>query len=198
MIIDLITVLLIGLGLYLGYRKGLIKTVFSTLSLIIAIVAALKLSPIVIGLLQKLININPAITFVLGFVLTFLLVMALVRFIGDKLEKLAETASIGGVNKILGAALLGLFYAVLISFGIYFMDRIRLVSDEQKAASFTYPILKPLPQATTEFGNSLKPVFSGFWNKMLETMDAVKEKHDDPGSDTESQPQEKDKSEKSF
>jgi len=176
MILDLATALIVVYGCYQGFNKGLIKTVFSTLSLIIAIVAALKLSPIVIGIMQGLLSINPAITFVLGFVLTFILVMGLVRFVGDKLEKLIESANIGGVNKLLGGALLGLFYAVLVSFAVHFMEKINLVSEEQKSASFTYPLLQPLPKAATSVGNSLKPVFSGFWDKMIDTMDTLKEK----------------------
>ena len=51
MIFDIIVICLIALGFYLGYNRGLIKTVFDTLSLFIAVLAALKLSPIVINLL---------------------------------------------------------------------------------------------------------------------------------------------------
>jgi len=176
MIIDLITVLLVVLGFYQGYRKGLIKTVFATLSLLIGIIAALKLSPIVIGILQNLLSWNPAITFVLGFVLTFILVMMLIRFLGDKLEALLRSLHIGVINKLAGGLLLSLFYAILISFGVFFMDKIELISPDQKAASFTYPFLEPLPEMTKSVGRSLQPVFSEFWDKMIETMDALKEK----------------------
>ncbi|MBT8191421.1 MAG: CvpA family protein [Saprospiraceae bacterium] len=174
MIIDLVAAMLIAYGFYQGFSKGLIKTVFSTLSVIIAIVAALKLSPILISILQNAININPAINFVLGFVLTFIIVMALIRFIGNKLDKLMKSIHIGGVNKVLGGALLGLFYAILISYGIYFMDRVQLISDSQKSASFTYPVLETLPRATQSMGESLKPVFKDFWEAMIDTMDSIK------------------------
>ncbi|NNE26413.1 MAG: CvpA family protein [Saprospiraceae bacterium] len=176
MFIDLVAVLLIAFGFYQGFTRGLIKTVFATLSVIIALVAALKLSPLAIGLLQNTIPINPALNFVIGFVLTFILVMALIRFIGNKLDKLMKSIHIGGVNKILGGGLLGLFYAILISYGLYFMDRIELVGPAQKESSYTYPILKTLPSATQKAGESLKPVFKEFWDAMLETMDAIKTK----------------------
>lgn len=176
MILDLITGLLVAYGFYQGFTKGLIKTVFATLSLIIAVVAALKLSPIVIGILQNTFSLNPAITFVIGFVLTFILVVALVRFIGNKLEKLLESLHIGGLNKLAGGIILGLFYAILISIGVFFIDKVGLLSVEQKEASFTYPLLEPLPRITQGIGESLKPIFSEFWDKMIETMDAIKEK----------------------
>ena len=176
MILDLITGILVVYGFYQGFSNGLIKTVFATLSLIVAIVAALKLSPILIGILQNALSINPAITFVLGFVLTFILIVVIIRFIGKKLEGLMESLHIGGVNKLLGGVMMGLFYALLISIGVFFLDKIELLSDEQKEASFTYPLLEPLPRISQGVGEKLKPVFIEFWDKMIETMDTVKEK----------------------
>lgn len=179
MFLDIITCLLVAFGIYQGFSKGLIKTVFATFSLLIGIVAAMKLSDTVIGILQNAININPAILWVVGFVLTFILVMAIIRFIGTRIEKLMENMHIGGVNKILGGALLGLFYAVLISYGVFLMDKIELLTDDVKQASFTYPLLEPLPRATQGVGDSLKPLFTDFWDKLMETMDAIKEKGDE-------------------
>ncbi len=176
MILDLLTGLLVAYGFYQGFSKGLIKTVFASLSLIIGIVAALKLSPILIGLLQESININPAVSFVIGFVLTFIIVMALVRFIGSRIEKLLESINIGGLDKLLGGILLGLFYAIIVSFAVHFMDKIQLINEETKTASITYPLLKPLPQATAGIGQTLKPVFTEFWDKMMDTMDSLKVK----------------------
>ena len=178
MVLDIVVCLLLAFGFYQGFSRGLIKTVFASLSLLIGIVAALKLSPIVINLLQNAFSINPAITFVAGFVLTFIIVMGLIRFIGNKVEKLLEAVKIGGLNKLAGGILLGGFYALLLSFGVYFMDRVSLLSEELKASSFTYPYLEPLPEMSQGVGEKLKPLFTGFWDKMMETMDTIKEKGD--------------------
>lgn len=43
MILDVFVAIVVSLGFYLGYSRGLIKTVFDSLSLIIGILAALKL-----------------------------------------------------------------------------------------------------------------------------------------------------------
>jgi uncharacterized membrane protein required for colicin V production len=48
MILDLIVAIVITVGFYLGYSRGLIKTVFNSLSLIIGIIAALKISPLML------------------------------------------------------------------------------------------------------------------------------------------------------
>ena len=176
MVIDLVAGLLVAIGFYQGFTKGLINTVFATLSVLIAVVAALKLSPIVIGFLQGIFSFNPAILFVLGFILTFIGTMALVRFVGKKLDKLSKDLNISGVNKLLGGALLGLFYALLISIGLHFMNKIDLLSQSQKDQSFSYAYLEPLPRISAGIGESLKPAFQEFWNALLETMDTIKEK----------------------
>lgn len=176
MILDLITGLLVAFGFYQGFSKGLVKTVFATLSVLVAIIAALKLSPIVIALLQNSISINPAILFVLGFVLTFIVTMALVRFIGNKLESIFKSLQLSGVNKLMGGLVLGLFYAILISFGVFFMNKMSLISDDLKSVSFTYPLLEPLPKITQGVGESLKPMFNEFWDALINTMDTLKEK----------------------
>lgn len=178
MIIDIIAGSLLAFGLYQGYSRGLIKTVFETISIIVAVVAALKLSPLVIHLLQSNINFNPAILFVLGFVLTFILIMIAIRFVGNQLEKLFKSLNINFINKVAGAALMGLFYMILLSFAIYFMDKISLVSEQQKFQSFSYPILKLLPSIAQDLGEALKPLFSEFWDALMDTMDEIKQRAD--------------------
>jgi membrane protein required for colicin V production len=176
MIIDIIAGCLIAFGLYQGFSNGLIKTVFATISIIIAIVAALKLSPILIAVLQENINFNPAILFVLGFVLSFIVIMALIRFIGNRMEKLFEKLYINSINKVAGAAVLSLFYAVLFSFTLHFLNRIELISEQQKSNSYSYPILKPLPEISAGVGRELRPVFTEFWDAFMKTMNDIKEK----------------------
>jgi len=116
---------------------------------------------------------------VLGFVLTFIVVMAIIRFIGARLEKIMEKINIGGLNKLAGGLLLGLFYALLVSFAVHFMDKIQLISDEVKSSSFTYVLLEPLPRAAQDVGETVRPIFSEFWDQMMTTMDTIKEKGDE-------------------
>jgi len=59
------------------------------------------------------------------------------------------------------------------------MDKIELVSDEVKTASFTYPLLEPLPRAAQDIGETFRPIFSEFWDQMMATMDTIKEKGDE-------------------
>jgi len=176
MILDIIVAIVVAFGFYTGYSRGLIKTVFDTLSLLIGIIAALKLSPIVINLLEGLIKTSPAITFLVGIVITFIAVMALVRFIGNKLEDVFEAANINFVNKIAGGGVQALFFAFLLSMALWLMDNLKVLNPATKEQSMTYSLLEPLPEAGKGLFVAVKPVFSNFWNKTMDTMDQIKGK----------------------
>jgi membrane protein required for colicin V production len=174
MLIDLFVAIVIALGFYLGFSRGLIKTVFDSLSLVVGILAALKLSPIMINILQGIIKTTPAITFILGVVITFIGVMALIRFVGKKLEDMLEAVNINIINKLAGGALQGLFFAYLLSLALWLINSLNVLNPETKAASITYPMLEPLPEKGKAVFTSLKPVFKGFWDKTVEAMDGIK------------------------
>jgi len=178
MILDIITLCAIAFGFYQGFSSGLIKTLFSALALFVGIIVAIKFSDVTIGLLQNSLSINPAILFVVGFVLTFVLVMVLIKFIGKTLEKFAKAIQIGSVDKILGGLFMALFYSVIISFAVYFMNKIELIKEDTKTASITYQYLEPLPQATQGIGKVIQPIFNDFWVKMMDTMDSIKDNND--------------------
>jgi membrane protein required for colicin V production len=176
MILDIIVSLVISYGAYVGYSRGLIKTVFDTLSILVAIVASLKLSPIVINVVENVVNTAPAISFIIGIVITFIIVMALVRFIGRKMESLFKATNLNFINKFAGAALQGLFFAIIISFIVLLGDKMSLLKEETKQSSYSYKLLQPLPEKSKEVFEKVKPIFKDFWDKTIEAMDGIKEK----------------------
>lgn len=178
MIIDVLAAILISFGFYLGYQRGLIKTIFDTLSLIIGVLAALKLSPIVIRILQDSLKISPAITFIVGIALTFMLVMLLIRYVGRKAEDLLEAVNINFVNKAAGGVLQALFFSVLLSYAVGLMDKVGAIKDTEKNKSLTYTYLHTLPSISEKLFVAMKPVFQDFWNITVSTMDKLKAKTD--------------------
>lgn len=175
MFIDLIAVIILIYGLYIGYTRGIIKTVFSVVSIFIGILAALKLSPITINILEKLFTIHPGINFLLGFGLTFLLVMMGVRFLGKKLEDIFELAKVNVINKSAGGAIMGMLFLVIFSYILYGTDKLNLLSASAKEKSISYSFLSTLPSKTEATFSKIKPLFEGFYNKVTETFKDIKE-----------------------
>lgn len=173
MILDLIVAIVITIGFYLGYSRGLIKTVFNSLSLIIGIIAALKLSPIVMDILESILKTSPAMSFLLGIVVTFLGVMYLIRYFSSKMEDLLKAVNINFVNKIAGGTLQAIFYAYLLSLSLWLVDAMSVLKPEVKEASITYSLLEPLPEKGKAFFEAVKPIFKSFWDKTVKSMDSI-------------------------
>lgn len=176
MILDLIAAVIISYAFYRGYSKGLINTVVDTLSIIIGLVIALKFSPLLIDYLQDMVNINPALEFILGFLIVFFAVMLLLRYIGEKIEDLLKAVNINILNQLAGGALLGLVAAFCIG-GLYvLMSRLNILSQDYVSESTLYDYLAKVSQEGTWMFETFKNVFSEFWTKFMGTLDQVKEK----------------------
>jgi membrane protein required for colicin V production len=176
MFIDTCVAIIVSLGFYLGYQRGLIKTIFDTLSLFIGILAAIKLSPWMMELLGKLFNMSKPIELILGIALTFLIVMWGIRFIGKKIEAILETVNINVINKVAGGVIQALFFAAILSYAVSLMDKVNVIKEETKTTSATYTSLMKMPAISEALFVSLKPVFSEFWSKTNEAIDSMKKK----------------------
>ncbi len=178
MFIDLVAALLILYGFYIGYTRGIVKTIFAVFSIFIGALAAVKFSPFTIDLLGKVINIHPGLTFVLGFALTFIIILILIRFIGKKLEDILKFARINFINKILGGVIMSILLMVFYSYALWGIDSLQLLSNKNKNSSVSYEYLQTLPAKTRDTVSSLKPYFAEFWNKMVDTFDSIKKYED--------------------
>lgn len=175
MLIDIIFGILVAYGLYLGYTRGIIQTAFAVISVLIAILASMKLSPIMIAILEKYLTWDPRVLVVLGFALTFIFVMIGIRLIGKGLENLMKGLQINMINQLAGAALMGGLFAVIYSWFLALMLTLNLLSEKVRSESVTWPVLKEVPEKSKALAQSLEPTFQAFWDKVAEAMDKVKD-----------------------
>jgi membrane protein required for colicin V production len=178
MYIDIILGVLMALGFYIGYSRGIIKTVFAVVSLIVAILAAMKLSPLMINLIDGFLSWDPRLIVVLGFVLTFIVVVIAVRFAGKAFEKVVTKLEINFVNKIIGGAVMSLIFMAIFSCFVWLLDETRLLPSSATATSVTYEFVEAVPYAISSAGQRVKPFFQSFWNKTAEAMDKIREESD--------------------
>ena len=174
MFIDLIAVLLFLYGFYVGYTRGIIKTVFAIVSIMVGILAALKLSPILINVIQRITNWHPGLSFIIGFALTFILVLIIIRFIGKKLEDIMKFAHVNFINKIAGGIVMAILLMVFYSYALWGIDSLKLISEKGKSSSMTYEYLQALPDKTEDTAAKLRPYFQEFWDKLVYTFESIK------------------------
>ncbi len=175
MVIDIIFVITLLYGFYLGFAKGIISAVFTILSLLFGLMAAFKFAPATTDFLEKAFNNNNPLMFLAGFLLSFVIVMVIIRMIARGLEGLLKTANINVINQLAGGVLLGGVLVLLLSVLIWFGDQAHLIDDLTKRKSVSYPYLKTFPSEAKSIAYRFKPMFEEFWNSSLDMMDKLED-----------------------
>lgn len=171
--IDLIILAIAAIGFLIGYSKGLIKTIFGILSIILGIMIALKVSPYIINFIEDAFKLDPRWAIILGFIITVGLVIAALSYLGKLIERFLQTIQLNFINKIAGGLLYSVLFLVIASFAISFLLEIQVVSQSQIDESIAYPIVSALPEQASGVIDKLKPVFSEFWDKTKEVMQNI-------------------------
>ena len=169
-VIDIIFVILAAWGFYLGFSRGIIKTIFTVFSVIFGLMMAFRFGPEVTGMLESLFQEN-ALMFIAGFLLTFVGTMLFIRMLANFIEGALETAHINIINQIIGGFFLASVMILVYSMLLWFGDRSHLIDQKTKDDSLTYSYLEKYPEKVWAWGQTAKPIFENFWDHSIEFMD---------------------------
>lgn len=144
--IDIIILIIAGLGAIHGFMKGFVLSITSLLGLILGYYLSVRFGWIIEGYLVGEGGVSNPLYQVLAFVLCFLLVVIIMYFIGKSIETMLEMASLGCVNRIAGA-MFGIFKGLLLVAAlIYVMEladvkSVLITKDQKEASMFWKPIV---------------------------------------------------------
>lgn len=145
--IDVAFVIIVGIGIFKGWRKGLISAFCSLVGFIIGITAALNLSGSLAGWLSAEYPSTARWIPFVSFTIVFLLTVLAVRFIGKTIERVFDTAQIGWWNKLAGSLIYAFLYTIIFSVFLFFLIKLNILGSTATKDSVTYKWLQPLPAA---------------------------------------------------
>ncbi len=172
MIIDIFFAVIAAWGFYLGFSRGIIKTIFTILSVVFGLIMAVRFGPQVTKLLERTLSDNP-LMFIAGFLLTFVGIMMIIRLLANFLEGALQAVHINFVNQFIGGLVTAAFFTLLLSGLIWFGDKAQLITEQTKEDSSTYVYLERFPQTVWRWGGKLKPIIADFWDHSIEFMDKL-------------------------
>ncbi len=175
MAIDIMFALALLSGFYLGFARGIIKTVFGLIGLLFGCLAAFKFAPGMTKLLEVSFKSTNPLMFLAGAAISFAIAMFAIRLFARGLEGALKTANINVINKFIGGVVTAVFMLVVYSTLVWFGEQAHIVNDEVKAESKTYPILKEIPGKSMVVVNQIKPVFQEFWDQSVDMMDRLQD-----------------------
>lgn len=174
MVIDIIFVIAAIYGFYLGFTKGIVRTIFRLVSILLGFVAAFKFAPAATKFLETAFGSDNPLMFLPGFLLSFVVTIIIIRTLGRGLEKGLKTANINILNQFAGGVVLGGVMVFFYSLILWFAD-ISGILDNAKEGSFTYEYLEVFPEQAGKVYQFIKPSLKDFWAGSVKAMDKIKE-----------------------
>lgn len=165
--IDIIILIIIGIGVLRGVLKGFLKQLAGVLGLVVGLLAAKALYATVAERFCPLLTDNMTFAQVLAFILIWLAVPLLFLLVASLLAKAMEAVSLGWVNRLLGAVLGALKYGLVVSLLVCVMEYIdadnRLIDRTKKQESVLYYPMKTL---AVLFFPAAKEITEQFYNEI--------------------------------
>lgn len=147
-ILDIILGALLLFGLVRGFMKGLFVEVASLVALIAGVYGAIHFSSFTASFLEGRTDWNEKTINLVAFAITFVVIITAIALAGKALTKLADFASLGILNKLLGgvfgALKIGLILSVLLIVFSKMNSTIPFVEKDHLEESMLYQPVKSL------------------------------------------------------
>jgi len=111
--IDASIVIVLILSVIMGFIRGFVKEVAALAALILGIWGAIKFSDFTAAKLYDYFDMSGQYVGIIAFILTFMVILVVIHFIGMIVDKLVEAVALGFFNRLLGMVF-GLIKSVLI------------------------------------------------------------------------------------
>jgi len=170
MAIDIILLLVVGAGFWLGYTKGIVATLFSVLEYVVAILLTLGLSPFLSRFLTTSLNMDRMVALLLSTIIFFFVFIFLIKWMTKKMEASLKKGKLSGSTKVLGGIVMMLACIFLYSIILWLVDYYGLINEKMKLASYTYKLLEAIPAASRTLVLDLKPVFQRYWELIQDSV----------------------------
>lgn len=175
MVIDALFLIIAGWGFFIGFSRGIIKTVFTFFSVVFGIMAAMKFGPAATRFLETAFDGTSAWLFFAGTLLAFVLTMVIIRMFANGLEGILESANINIINKFMGGMLFGALVTLMYSILLWVGEQAHVVTAKTTDTSMTYSYLEQFPSQMRKVYDIAAPSFKEFWDEAVEAMDKMQE-----------------------
>lgn len=157
---DIVIAIILGVGTFLGYKRGFLMELFFLLAIVLGVFAGFKLMGLGVEYLTHKFNADQEVLPYISFLLIFVIVMLVVIFIGGRIKNSMDKTFLGRMDALAGA-LLGLVkYAFLISIILWLVDsfKVSLPSDWVNDSTL-YPLVAQVAPTLASFFGDFLPFF---------------------------------------
>lgn len=166
MLLDIVFAVVLVLAVIKGYQRGLIVGLFSLVSVIIGLAAAVKLSAAVAGYIGEAVKVSEEWLPVIAFALVFIAVVVLIRLGANAIEKAIEVVMLGWLNKLAGILLYVIIYTLVFSVLLFYAEQMKLIQPATIEKSVTYSYVQPWGPKVIDGLGSVIPFFKDMFDEL--------------------------------
>ncbi len=168
-VIDIVILVFLSIGIYSGYKKGLLLEIISLSAFFIAIIFGIKLMDWGISMLSQYIEGYDVFLPFIVFVFIFIAIVLVMNMLGKAVKKVLDMTLLGSIDDIAGAILGIVKWALILSIFFWLFESFAGGFDEDTIAdSYLY---KPI----SKFAPNLLNLVSGIFPFIQEFFENSKE-----------------------
>jgi membrane protein required for colicin V production len=171
--IDLFFYVILILAIVRGWTQGLIMGLFTMICGLIGLAAAVKLSAVLATHMKSGMHMTSRWLPVFAFIVVFLIVIVITRWIGTFLEKITKLVLLGWLNKLGGVLLFLVLYISVYSVVLFYGTKTQVISKQAIAGSHFYSMIAPFGPTVIRsvtgfipFGQDMFTALEAFFDKI--------------------------------
>ena len=155
--IDIILAIALGFGIVKGFFKGFIIEVASLGALFLGLLGAVKFSDFFADLLNEFFNWSRLAVQTASYLIIFIIIVYGLSVLAKTLTKIISKASLGLLNKFLGAFFGAFKWAIFMSVALFFLEKLNtwvtIINTEMIESSILYEPITELGEFLFSWGS---------------------------------------------
>ena len=170
---DIIIVVLLLLGAYSGFKKGLILELIAIIAFVLAIVGGFKLLHVGMEYISKMYDGFGNLLPFVAFLVLFVLILIVVNMIGKILKKVVDWTPLGVLDNLAGALIGIAKWALALSILLWVMSGLNInLPDYLTKNSRVLPLVSGFASQVGDFISTIFPSFDSFIKTLEELFES--------------------------
>lgn len=178
MAIDILFSMMVVFGFYFGYKFGLIRVVLYVISLLAAVAAAMRFTPMMEDMIRDTFEVDSVFLPFFAFLITLGAVLLLARVVVRLLEDVIDNRKFNIASQVIGGLLMCGVFAFLFSVLVTFFSEARVINPEEAAkTSKTYGLVRSIPDKGKVVLERVAPFIQQFVDYMQQAIKAINKRN---------------------
>ena len=171
MLVDILFVLVVGYGFYLGFSERVIRTFSLGVLVILALLLSVNLAPIISNFLAPRLSVDGGIIFFIGLLVSFFFGVIVIRMLLSWIEGVVSKDNVSLATQLGSGLIMGSLLLVVYGLGIDAFDKVSGIDRKVKKESVTYDFARGFPTVAKKSIASVQPLAQDFWGYVSGNME---------------------------